>query len=62
MTVSRDDYGISTLMWPEHQFEIAAGETFSQLTSGDRVSVTQFRNGDQMMVDDRTEETFFSYA
>ncbi|OON41511.1 hypothetical protein BTJ39_05780 [Izhakiella australiensis] len=62
MTVSRVYYGLTTLLWPEHQFQIAAGKTFSRLDNGDRVSVTLFRNGDQMMVDDRTGETFFSYA
>lgn len=61
MTISRAAYGLSTLTWPQHHFQIAAGEQHTRLQGGDRVAITRFRNGDQLIVNKASEETFFVY-
>lgn len=62
MTVSRAEYGLSTLMWPTRHFQIAAGQQRTSLKGGDRVAITRFRNGDQLIVNKKNDETFFVYA
>lgn len=62
MTVSRAAYGLSTLMWPRHHFQIAAGQQRTRLQAGDSVSITRFRNGDQLIVNQDNAEIFFVYA
>ncbi|ORM69327.1 hypothetical protein HA48_19405 [Pantoea wallisii] len=62
MTVSRADYGLSTLMWPSRHFQVAAGQQRTRLKEGDKVSITRFRNGDQLIVNKNSGETFFVYA
>ncbi len=62
MTVDRAEYGISTLMWAGDNFQIAAGQDRTRLQGGQPVSITLFRNGDQLMVDNATQNTFFVYA
>lgn len=61
MTISRAEYGLTTLMWPQGHFQIAAGQQRTQLKAGDKVAITRFRNGDQLIVNQRSEETFFVY-
>lgn len=61
MTVTRADYGLTTVMWPGDHFQIAAGHQRSRTDNGDRVAITLFRNGDQMIVNKSEEETWFSY-
>ncbi|WP_249213129.1 MULTISPECIES: hypothetical protein [unclassified Tatumella] len=62
MTIDRAEYGISTLMWGDNNFQIAAGQDRTRLQDGQPVSITLFRNGDQLMVDNATQNTFFVYA
>ncbi|WP_294907554.1 hypothetical protein [Tatumella sp. UBA2305] len=62
MTIDRAEYGISTLMWGDDNFQIAAGQDRMRLQDGQPVSITLFRNGDQLMVDNATGDTFFVYA
>jgi hypothetical protein len=62
MTVSRAEYGLSTLMWPTRHFQIAAGQQRTSLKGGDKVAITRFRNGDQLIVNKKNDETFFVYA
>lgn len=62
MTVSRAAYGLSTLMWPTRHFQIAAGQQRTHLQDGDKVAITRFRNGDQLIVNKNSGETFFVYA
>lgn len=61
MTISRAEYGLSTLMWPQGHFQIASGQQRTRLKEGDKVAITRFRNGDQLIVNKSTEETFFVY-
>ena len=61
MTISRAAYGLSTLTWPQHHFQIAAGQQHTRLKGGDSVAITRFRNGDQLIVNKASEETFFVY-
>lgn len=61
MTVSRAEYGLTTLMWPENHFQIAAGQQRIRLDAGDQVAITRFRNGDQLIVNQRSQATFFVY-
>ena len=62
MTVSRANYGLSTLMWPAHHFQVAAGQQRTKLKEGDKVAITRFRNGDQLIVNKSNDEIFFVYA
>lgn len=62
MTIDRAEYGISTLMWGGDNFQIAAGQQRTRLSDGQPVSITLFRNGDQLMIDQATQNTFFVYA
>ncbi len=62
MTVSRANYGLSTLMWPTHHFQVAAGQQRTHLQQGDKVAITRFRNGDQLIVNKSNDEIFFVYA
>ncbi len=62
MTVGRADYGLSTLMWPKHHFQVASGQQRTRLKQGDNVAITRFRNGDQLIVNQDTNETFFVFA
>ena len=62
MTVSRANYGLSTLTWPKRHFQVAAGQQRTSLKSGDKVAITRFRNGDQLIVNKNNDETFFVYA
>ncbi|MBP2171044.1 hypothetical protein J2125_004236 [Erwinia toletana] len=61
MTISRAQYGLTTAMWPGHHFQIASGRQRSQINGGDRVTITRFRNGDQLIVDKSSDETFFAF-
>ena len=61
MTISRAEYGLTTLMWPQRHFQIAAGQQRTRLQAGDKVAITSFRNGDQLIVNQRSEATFFVY-
>jgi len=61
MTVSRAEYGLTTLMWPQGHFQIAAGQQRTRLEAGDKVAITRFRNGDQLIVNQRSQATFFVY-
>lgn len=58
MTIDRAEYGISTLMWGGDNFQIAAGQQRTRLSDGQPVSITLFRNGDQLMIDQATQNTF----
>jgi len=62
MTVSRASYGLSTLMWPKRHFQVAAGQQRFHLEGGDSVAVTRFRNGDRLVINKESGETFFVYA
>lgn len=61
MTISRAEYGLTTLMWPQNHFQIAAGQQRTRLQAGDKVAITRFRNGDLLIVNQRSEATFFVY-
>jgi len=61
MTVTKAQYGLTTLMWPGDHFQIAAGKQRSETENGDKVSIVLFRNGDQMVVNQSDENIFFSY-
>lgn len=61
MTILRAEYGLSMLMWPKQHFLLAAGEKVSQLADGDRVSITQFRNGDERIRDRGNGIVYFDY-
>lgn len=61
MTISRAQYGLTTAMWPGHHFQIASGKQRSHIDGGDRVTITRFRNGDQLIVDKSSGETFFAF-
>lgn len=61
MTISHAAYGLSTLSWPQHHFQIAAGQQHTRLKEGDSVAITRFRNGDQLIVNKASDETFFVY-
>lgn len=62
MTVSRAGYGLSTLMWPSRHFQVAAGQQRTRLQGGDKVAITRFRNGDQLIVNKNNDDTFFVFA
>lgn len=61
MTVTKAQYGLTTLMWPGDHFQIAAGHQRSKTENGDKVSIVLFRNGDQMVVNQSDDNIFFSY-
>lgn len=61
MTVSRAQYGLSTLYWPKQHFQIAAGQLQTRTDNGDKVAITRFRNGDQLIVNKSNLDTFFVY-
>lgn len=61
MTVTKAQYGLTTLMWQGDHFQIAAGNQRSKTENGDKVSIVLFRNGDQMVVNKSDENIFFSY-
>lgn len=61
MTVTKARYGLTTLKWPGDHFQVAAGHKRSQLDGGAKVSIILFRNGDQMIVNKSSDETFFSF-
>ena len=61
MTISHAAYGLSTLSWPQHHFQIAAGQQHTRLKDGGSVAITRFRNGDQLIVNKASDETFFVY-
>lgn len=61
MTVSRAEYGLSTVMWPQGHFQIASGQQRTRLEGGDKVAITRFRNGDQLIVNKNSEQIFFVY-
>lgn len=62
MTVSRAAYGLSTLMWPQHHFQVAAGQKRARLDDGDKIAITRFRNGDQLIANKNNGEIFFVYS
>lgn len=62
MTVTKAQYGLTTLMWAGDHFQIASGEQHSKTESGDKVTIVLFRNGDQMIVNQPDDKTFFSYS
>ncbi|MEN4978102.1 hypothetical protein ABEI05_08265 [Erwinia billingiae] len=62
MTVTQAQYGLTTLMWPGDNFQIAAGNQRSKTDNGVKVSIVLFRNGDQMVVNTSDDDTFFSYS
>lgn len=61
MTVANAQYGLTTLMWAGDNFQIASGSQQSRADNGDKVAMVLFRNGDQMVMNKSTDETFFSY-
>jgi uncharacterized protein YfaP (DUF2135 family) len=61
MTVSRAEYGLSTVMWPKGHFQVAAGQQRTRLQDGDKVAITRFRNGDQLIVNKSSDQMFFVY-
>lgn len=61
MTVTKAQYGVTTLMWAGDHFQIASGSQRSKTENGDKVSIVLFRNGDQMVVNQSDENIFFSY-
>ena len=62
MTITRAQYGLTTAMWPNHHFQVAAGKQRSQINGVNKVSITRFRNGDQLIVDKSSGETFFAFT
>ncbi|MEI2264889.1 hypothetical protein [Erwinia sp. CGal63] len=61
MTVTSAQYGLTTLLWAGDHFQVAAGSQRSHTDNGDSVAIILFRNGDQMVTNKNTDETFFSY-
>ncbi|EGJ6728076.1 hypothetical protein INC34_004235 [Salmonella enterica] len=61
MTLQRAKYGLSTLSWPEGNFQVASGQTPVRLNGGTVVWLTIFRNNDQLIVDKKNEKFFFAY-
>lgn len=67
MKIFRAEYGLSMLMWPHHHFLLASGEKVSHLLNRDRdrdtdrVSITQFRNGDELLRDRVNDAVYFYY-
>ncbi|WP_380180875.1 hypothetical protein [Kalamiella sp. sgz302252] len=62
MTVTNAQYGLTTLLWAGDNFQIASGSQQSRTENGDKVAIVLFRNGDQMVMNKSTNETFFSYS
>lgn len=61
MTVSRAHYGLTTLMWPQRHFQVAAGQTKHRMENGAQVSITRFRNGDRLVVNQTSGQIWFAY-
>ena len=61
MTVTNAQYGLTTILWAGDNFQIASGSQQSHTDSGDKVEIVLFRNGDQMVINRSSNETFFSY-
>ncbi|WP_233598502.1 hypothetical protein [Erwinia sp. 198] len=61
MTVTNAQYGLTTVLWAGDNFQIASGSQQSRTDNGDKVAIVLFRNGDQMVMNKSTNETFFSY-
>lgn len=61
MTVARAQGGLSTLSWHGHHFQVAATIQRQKLTSGQTLTLTQFRNGDRLIVNADTGNVWFAY-
>ncbi len=61
MTVTHAQYGLTTILWAGDNFQIASGSQQSRTDNGDKVAMVLFRNGDQMVMNQSTNETFFSF-
>lgn len=61
MTISRAQYGLSTLMWPQRHFQVASGQTHHTMKNGAKVSITRFRNGDRLVINQTSGEAWFAY-
>lgn len=61
MTLSRAQYGLSTLMWPQRHFQVASGQTRHTMENGEKVAITRFRNGDRLIVNKSNGEVWFAY-
>jgi len=61
MAITTAQYGLTTVMWSGDNFQIAVGEQQSHTDNGVNVTITRFRNGDQMIVNQSSGETYFSY-
>ncbi|WP_261640742.1 hypothetical protein [Erwinia mallotivora] len=62
MTITNAQFGLTTMMWAGDNFQIAEGNQQSQTSDGMKVAITLFRNGDQMMVNESNQQTWFSYS
>lgn len=61
MTISRAQYGLTTLMWPKRHFQVASGQTKHTLQDGAQVSITRFRNGDRLIINQTSGKAWFAY-
>ena len=60
MTISRAHYGLTTLMWPQHYFQVASGQIKHTLEDGSKVTLTRFRNGDRLIINQSSGEAWFA--
>ncbi|QPT15193.1 hypothetical protein I6G37_09710 [Serratia rubidaea] len=49
MTVTRFNYGLTTLEWAERHFQVAAGVKRNKTAEGSPFRVISFRNGDDLV-------------
>ncbi|UQY45810.1 hypothetical protein M1E08_12190 [Erwinia sp. PK3-005] len=61
MTISRAQYGLTTLMWPQRHFQVASGQTRHTMENGARIAITRFRNGDRLIINQSNGEVWFAY-
>lgn len=62
MTMTRFQYGLTTLTWAEQHFQVAAGIKHYQTSEGIPFRITNFRNGDDLVYFPQTHIYVFFYA
>ncbi|MDK1703640.1 hypothetical protein OSR40_007780 [Serratia rubidaea] len=62
MTVTRFNYGLTTLAWAERHFQVAAGVKRNHTAEGSPFRVISFRNGDDLVYLPEKHLHIFFYA
>ncbi|CAI1018239.1 hypothetical protein [Serratia liquefaciens] len=62
MIVTHFKYGLTTLKWAEHHFQVASGFKHNKTSGGSPYRVTSFRNGDDLVYFPQNKTYFFLYA